>query len=116
MDGRDGREVVNRFFDVVVLQKATTQLLLDGVSLVLATIIGMALLAFYHPWLLGFDVMLLAMIALIVFVLGRGAVKSSIMESKSKYRMAAWLEELAACPTAFRDDGAARYALEQLTT
>lgn len=113
LDGLSGRELVNRFFDVVVIQKVAAQLLLDGVSLLLGTVIGMALLAFYHPWLLGFNLMLLAMLAVIVFVLGRGAVKSSVKESKTKYRMAAWLEDLAGCPTAFRYEGSADFALER---
>jgi ABC-type bacteriocin/lantibiotic exporter with double-glycine peptidase domain len=112
LDGHSGRELVNRFFDVVVVQKVAAQLLLDGVLLVLGTLVGMAMLAFYHPWLLGFDLMLLGMIALIVFVLGRGAVKSSVKESKTKYSMAAWLEEIAGCPTTFRYDGSDRLALE----
>ncbi|MEX0818593.1 MAG: ATP-binding cassette domain-containing protein [Pirellulaceae bacterium] len=113
LQGHAARELVNRFFDIVTVQKVAAQLLLDGVSLLLGTVIGMAMLAFYHPWLLGFDVILLGMIGLIVFVLGRGAVKTSIEESKTKYRMAAWLEDLASCPTAFRHDGAARFALER---
>ncbi len=113
LDGVSGRELVNRFFDVVVVQKVAAQLLLDGVSLLLGTVIGMAMLAFYHPWLLGFDLMLLGMLAIIVFVLGRGAVNSSIKESKTKYHMAAWLEDLAGCPTAFRYDGSAQFALER---
>ena len=113
MEGQYGRELVNRFFDVVIVQKVAAQLLLDGVAIVLGTMIGMAMLAFYHPWLLGFDLMLLLMIALIVFVLGRGAVKSSIKESKTKYKMAAWLQDVAGCPTAFRCKGSARYVLER---
>lgn len=108
-----GRELVNRFFDVVIVQKVAAQLLLDGVSLVMGALIGMAMLAFYHPWLLGFDVMLLGMIALIVFVLGRGAINTSIKESKTKYRMAAWLEDLAGCRTAFRYEGSELFALER---
>lgn len=113
LDGHSGRELVNRFFDVVTVQKVAAQLLLDGLSLLLGTLIGMAMLAFYHPWLLGFDVMLLVMLAVIVLLLGRGAVKSSVKESKTKYHMAAWLEDLAGCPTAFRYDGAARFALDR---
>ena len=65
-------ELVNRFFDVVTVQKVTAGLLLDGVSLVISAVIGMIVLAFYHPWLLGFDVLLLGSIAFIMFVLGRG--------------------------------------------
>lgn len=113
LDGHSGRELVNRFFDVVTVQKISAQLLLDALTLVISVLIGMAVLAFYHPWLLGFDVVLLASMAFAVFVLGRGAVDSSTEESKSKYRMAAWLEDLAGNPTMFRYDGAAEFALDR---
>ncbi|MCA9020566.1 MAG: ABC transporter ATP-binding protein, partial [Planctomycetaceae bacterium] len=113
MEGESGRELVNRFFDVITVQKASSALLLDGISLVLNTLIGMTVLAFYHPWLLGFDVVLLSLIAFVIFVLGRGAVNSSIKESKAKYKIAAWLEDLVGCPIAFRYRGAAEFALDQ---
>lgn len=106
-------EMVNRFFDVVTVQKIVASLLLDGLSLMLSTIVGMAVLAFYHPWLLAFDLVLITMMVIIMFVLGRGAVKTSIKESKTKYAMAAWLEDLARCRTAFRYDGAAEFAMER---
>jgi len=108
-----GPELVNRFFDVVTLQKVTAQLFLDGVGLVLSTLIGMAVIGFYHPWLLGFDIVLLALIAFTIFVLGRGAINSSILESKKKYQMAAWLEDITRCPTAFKSEGGAEFALER---
>ena len=112
-DGESVPEVVNRFFDVVTVQKVAAQLLLDGLGLVLSTLIGMAVLGFYHPWLLGFDLFLLCAIGVIIFVLGRGAVSSAIKESKHKYYMAGWLEDIARCPTAFRSDGGAEFALER---
>ena len=112
-DGRNSRELVNRFFDVVTVQKISAQLLLDALTLVISVLIGMAVLAFYHPWLLGFDLVLLASMVFVVFVLGRGAVNSSVKESSSKYYMAAWLEDLAGNPTAFRYDGAAEFALDR---
>ncbi|TWT60499.1 peptidase domain-containing ABC transporter [Rubinisphaera italica] len=111
LDGKYGREMANRFFEIVTVQKVTAQLLLDGISLILGTLIGMAVLAFYHPWLLGFDLILLASIALIIFVLGRKAVESSIKESKTKYRMAAWLQSLLSAETTFRHSNAAEFAL-----
>ena len=73
----------------------------------------MAVLAFYHPYLLAFDVVLVLAILFTMFVLGYGAVKTSIKESKTKYAMAAWLEDLARCRTTFRYDGAAEFALER---
>lgn len=105
-------ELVNRFFDVVTVQKTAAGLLLDGVSLFLSMVVGMIVLAFYHPWLLAFDLVLILLMA-IVFLLGRGALKSSIRESKCKYAMAAWLQDLARCRTTFRYDGAAEFALER---
>ena len=106
-------EVVNRFFDIVTVQKVAAGLLLDGIGLILSTFVGMAVLGFYHPWLLGFDLFLLSAIAIIIFVLGRGAIASAIKESKHKYYMAAWLEDVARCPTAFRNAGGADFALER---
>ncbi|WP_237227360.1 peptidase domain-containing ABC transporter [Rubinisphaera sp. JC750] len=113
IEKEDGRELVNRFFDIVTVQKVSAQLLLDGIQLVLGTFIGMAVLAFYHPWLLGFDIILLALIAFVILVLGRGAISTSIKESKLKYRMADWLENVVACPTTFRYGGAAEFALDR---
>jgi ABC-type bacteriocin/lantibiotic exporter with double-glycine peptidase domain len=106
-------ELVNRFFDVVTVQKVTATLLLDGLQLALNALVGMAVLAFYHPWLLGFDVVLLALLAMMVFLLGRGAVKTSIVESQWKYKTADWLENLARCSITFKLDGGAEFALER---
>ena len=111
VDGQPARELVNRFFDVVTVQKFTAGLLLDGISVVVNTLVGMAVLGFYHPWLLGFDVVLLAMITFVIFVLGRGAIATSIKESKLKYQVAAWLEDLSGCPISFRYYGAPQFAL-----
>jgi ABC-type bacteriocin/lantibiotic exporter with double-glycine peptidase domain len=91
-DGHYGPELVNRFFDVATIQKASSFLLLDGISLIMSAIIGMAVLGFYHPFLLGFDIILLALMAFTVFVLGRGAIGTAQKESKAKYYLASWLE------------------------
>ncbi len=112
-DGKTMPELVNRFFDIVTLQKVTAKLLLNGLTLVLNTVIGMSVLALYHPWLLGFDVVLLALLAFVIFILGRGAVATSIKESKYKYATAAWLQDLARCAVTFKYDGGAEYALER---
>ena len=113
LDEKYAPELVNRFFDIVTVQKISAQLLLDGISLILNVAVGMAVLAFYHPYLLAFDIVLVLAILFTMFVLGHGAVKSSIKESKTKYAMAAWLEDLARCRTTFRYDGAAEFAMER---
>ena len=112
-EGCHGPELLNRFFDVMTVQKSAALLVLDGIAIVLQTIVGMAVLAFYHPILFGFDVFLLASLAFAVIVLGRGGVATSIEESKAKYAVAAWLEQLALCPLTFTNAGGAERAIEQ---
>jgi ABC-type bacteriocin/lantibiotic exporter with double-glycine peptidase domain len=105
-----GPELVNRFFDVLTIQKTFSVFLLDGVILVLQALIGLMVLAFYHPMLLAFDVVLLAATAFIILVLGRRGTETAIEESKAKYAVAAWLEDLARHPLAFRSKDGAEHA------
>lgn len=99
------RELVNHFFEVVGLQKAVGRLLLDGLGLALQTLVGMGLLAFYHPVLFAFDIVLVFALAVVV-ALGYGAVPTAIEESRAKYRVAAWLQTIAAHPTLFAQPSA----------
>ena len=113
-DKHRGAELVNRFFDIQTVQKSCSGLLLDGVRLLMQTIAGLTLLAFYHPFLLSFDVFLLSTIAFILFVLGRGAVKTSIAESKAKYALVDWLEVLADNKNTFKAASNEHYAQERI--
>jgi len=113
LDHHDGPETVNRFLEITSVQKAVSSMLLDGVSLLIAVVIGMVVLAAYHPFLLGFDIVLLALMVFMVFVLGRGAVKTSIDESIQKFQMLAWMENLVANPTAFQMHGGDQFAMDR---
>jgi ABC-type bacteriocin/lantibiotic exporter with double-glycine peptidase domain len=108
-----GPELVNRFFEIATVQKAVSSLLLGAVSIILQTLVGMAVLAFYHPFLLGFDLVLLLLIAFITFGLGRGAVKTAVRESRAKYAVGEWLEELVRHPTAFKLHSGHQFALDR---
>lgn len=105
LDGIHGPELVNRFLDVVTVQKNTTYFLLEGVNLVAASLIGMLLLAFYHPLLLLFVGVLVVLIIIVTWILGRGAVDSAIEESIPKYDLVAWFQEIAAYPYMFKGSG-----------
>ena len=106
----NGAELVNRFFDVLTVQKAGSSLLLDGISLAMQAVFGLTLLAFYHPFLLAFDAVLLAAISFILLVLGRGGVDTAIAESISKYALVAWLETVARNLLTFKSAGGPRWA------
>lgn len=116
-DRAHGPELVNRFFDLFTIQKAASSLLVDGLQVVLTAVVGMLVLAFYHPLLLAFDVLLLLIVLGILFGLGRGATTSAVKESKAKYEVASWLEEVARHPAAFKLAGGpalARYRADEL--
>jgi putative ABC transport system ATP-binding protein len=113
LDEAHGPELVNRFFEIAPVQKITSGLLLDAVSIVLRTFIGMAVLAFYHPFLLGFDLVLLTLIAVITFVLARGAIKTAVRESRAKFAVGEWMQELVRHPTAFKLHGGQQFALDR---
>jgi len=108
-----GPELVNRFLDVATIQKACAGLLIEGLSVFTQTVIGMVLLAIYHPWLLAFDVLLLISIAIVLVPLGREAIPTSVRESKAKFAVVAWLEEIARHRIGFRTRGGARLAREK---
>ena len=112
-DRQHGPELVNRFFDVLTVQKAAATLLLDGVTIALQVLIGLVLLGFYHQYLLGFDLFLIGSLVLLFAVLGRGAVRSAVRESIAKYAVAGWMEEVARHPVAFKTAGGPQLALER---
>lgn len=110
IDGMHAPELVNRFLDVITVQKSASMLLLTGINLVLSATIGLTVLAFYHPYLLAFSLVLVLLLGLIMAVIGRGAVKTSVEESKRKYEMVNWLEEIARHPRVFKGPGGAELA------
>lgn len=107
-------ELVNRFFDVLTIQKTVGKFLLDGVSAALVMAIGLFLLAIYHPFFILFNLSLIAFVPILIFVLGRGGLATSIKESKKKYALASWLEEVGRCQTSFKLFGTPEYIYERV--
>jgi ABC-type bacteriocin/lantibiotic exporter with double-glycine peptidase domain len=88
-------ELMNRFFDTLTVQKGLAKILIDFSSSILQIVFGLLLLSFYHPFFVFFGVALITMIFLIVWFTGPKGLKTSIYESKYKYQVAHWLEEMA---------------------
>ena len=112
----NGPELLNRFFDVFTIQKSVASLLLGGVDAVLIALVGLIVLAFYHPVLLAFDLVLILGAALVLIPLGRGGTGTSVAESKAKYAVAGWLEEMARHPLSFKLAGGEQLARTQVET
>lgn len=113
LDQHHAPELVNRFLDVVTVQKSSSDLVVDGLTVGMQMLAGLALLAAYHPYLLVFDVLLMISIVFVLFGLGRGAVASSISESQAKYDVLGWLEEVARQTVTFRSQRAALMAIDR---
>ncbi len=110
---KSGPELVNHFFEVTTVQKGSSLLLLEGINVVLSALIGLVVLAFYHPFLLAFDLVLLILLVFVVFGLGRGAVETSVRESYAKHAVAGWLEQILLFPLLFKSRGAPELALSR---
>jgi ABC-type bacteriocin/lantibiotic exporter with double-glycine peptidase domain len=102
LDGVHAPEMVNRFLDVVTVQKSSAMLLLNGINIVVGAVVGLVVLGFYHPFLLAYMFVTLLGLGFVVYVLGRGAIASSLAESRSKYAAVGWLEEVARYPRLFK--------------
>ena len=95
-------EMVNRFFDVMTIQKGLPKLLIDLSSSAIQILFGLLLISLYHPFFVFFGLTLLASLILIFYYTGPRGLQSSIYESKYKYKVAQWLEELARALPSFK--------------
>lgn len=102
-------EFVNRFFDVVTVQKIIPRFLTQTFSLILQIFFGLLLVSFYHPILLVFSLSIIASLYFIWSLYGKKAISTSFYESRRKYDLVAWLEELAHNNKIFKSDFGQEY-------
>lgn len=107
-------ELVNRFFDVMTVQKSIAKFLLEGVRSILMLVVGLVLLAFYHPFFLVYDVLFLLFVPVLVLVLGRRAIDTAVTVSKRKYEAAAWIEDVARNQQSFKLANALAFAYDRI--
>jgi len=102
IQGNYAPELVNRFFDIITIQKGLPKLLIDLSSAVIQILFGLLLISLYHPFFVFFGLILLTSLVMIFYVTGPRGLTSSIEESKYKYKVAHWLEELARALHSFK--------------
>ncbi len=106
-------ELVNRFFDTLTVQKGLPKILMDFSTSVLQIFFGLLLLSFYHPFFIFFGLLLVAIVLLIIRFTGPQGLKTSLKESKYKYEVAYWLEELARTMGTFKLAGTSELPLQK---
>lgn len=107
-------ELMNRFFDVLTVQKGLAKLLMDFITAILQLTFGLILLCFYHPFFIGMAFGLVGVLYLLFMITGPRGLKTSLEESKYKYRVVHWLEELARALPSFKLAGFTMLPLEKL--
>ncbi|MFM2229973.1 MAG: hypothetical protein RL607_1231, partial [Bacteroidota bacterium] len=104
-------ELANRFFDTLTIQKGTSKLLIDFSSALLQIIFGIILLSLYHPFFILFGAFLLVLLYSIFRFSYTSGLNTSLKESKYKYKVVGWLQEIARNNSSFRRKDNFEFAL-----
>ena len=112
-------ELANRFFDILTVQKGLSKILIDFPSAFLQIFFGLILLSFYHPFFIAFGFLLVILIYIVFQFTAKKGLSTSLLESKSKYKVAHWLQEIARSLITFKLSGGTQLAMkrnDELTT
>lgn len=106
-------ELVNRFFDILTIQKGLPKILIDLSTATLQILFGLILLSFYHAFFVLFGLVLVFILFLIFRFTGPRGLVTSLEESDQKYQVAYWLEEVARTLSSFKLAGNTDLALKK---
>lgn len=95
-------ELANRFFDTMTIQKGLPKILIDFSLSSFQIVAGLIVLSLYHPFFIIFSIILVALIYIILAITGPRGMKTSLKESKYKYNLVHWLEEIARTKLSFK--------------
>ncbi|MDR7209302.1 ATP-binding cassette domain-containing protein [Flavobacterium piscis] len=106
-------ELTNRFFDTMTIQKGTSKLLTDFSAALLQIVFGIILLSLYHPSFIVFGLLLFLLLYFIFKFSYKSGIETSLKESKFKYKVASWLQEMAHNNFSFKNELNHDFALQK---
>lgn len=106
-------ELINRFFDVITVQKGLYKLLFDFSVASLQIIFGLILLSLYHPFFIAFGFFLIFILLAFFSITSRRGLETSVTESQNKYEVVSWLEELGRNLSTFKMAGKTSLPMDQ---
>lgn len=106
-------ELVNRFFDVVTVQKGLPKILMDVSGAVFQIIFGLVLVSLYHPFFAVFGGVLVFVLIGLLWVAAPRGMQTSLVESKYKYKVAGWLEDVGRASNTFKLAGGERLSMRR---
>ncbi len=106
-------ELANRFFDTLTIQKGLSKILIDVPTALLQILFALILLSFYHPFFIVFGILLLVLIFVVFKFTAKKGLETSLKESKNKYKVAHWIQEIARTVVSFKLSGGTNLGLEK---
>ncbi|BAO74800.1 peptidase domain-containing ABC transporter [Winogradskyella sp. PG-2] len=106
-------ELANRFFDTLNIQKGLAKILVDIPTAMLQIIFALILLSFYHPFFIAFGILLLLLIYIVFKFTAQKGMDTSLLESKHKYKVAHWIQEVARAVVSFKLSGQTSLAVNK---
>lgn len=106
-------ELANRFFDTLTVQKSLSKILIDFPAALLQIIFGLILLSFYHPFFIIYGLLLLILIYVVFKFTAQRGFETSLDESKYKYKVAHWIQEIARSVVSFKLSGNTSHAMDK---
>lgn len=103
----------NRYFDVIYVQTAIPILMIGGFTTLLQIAVGFVLVSLYHPYFLGFTLVMIALIWVVWIAWGARALRTGVDVSHAKHATAAWLESIGNSNGFFKSQRRIDYALDK---
>jgi len=107
-------ELMNRFFDVTSVQKGLSKILLDFSAASIQILFGLILLSLYHPFFIIYSLILIILVYTIFKLTSAKGLSTSLYESKYKYKVVHWLEELARTSVSFKLAGNSELPMQKV--
>ena len=106
-------ELANRFFDTISVQKGFSKLILEVSTAALQIIFGILLLSLYHSFFIFFGIILLILLYFIFKINFKDGLETSLKESKYKYKVAHWLQEIARNHLSFKNSSLFNFSMHK---
>ncbi|MGR8921041.1 MAG: ABC transporter ATP-binding protein [Gammaproteobacteria bacterium] len=113
MEALNRDDLVNRYFDIMTVQKSLPPLLAGSLAFTLQALVGIVVTSLYHPVFMIFNIAVVLFAWLTFRLFDRGASLSSVALSETKYAAANWLESLSRANSFFKSRRTIEFALER---
>lgn len=98
-------ELMNRFFEIMTIQKSVSKILIDFSTALVQILFGLILLSLYHPLFILLGISLVGILVAFFRLTGNSGLQSSLEESTHKFSVAHWLQEISRTLMSFKLSG-----------